>query len=237
MEPTRRFDDREIALIFERAGHLQESTQANPGNEGLTLAQLQEIARDVGIAPEHVAQAAHAVARGELAPSRSPRWLGLPVAVSRVVEFEHPVSDVAWAQLVGSMRETFDARGRLESDGVSRMWSNGNLRAVLEPTERGHRLRLSTRKGSARSLVSVGVGYLAGSGVLALLGVTGVMASNAATPAAAIFAACGAAFLAATALSLPRWARTRASQMESIAAQAGRLVAPGETGRPVISSS
>jgi hypothetical protein len=72
MEPTRRFDDREIALILERAGHLQESTQANPGNEGLTLAQLQEIARDVGIAPEHVAQAAHAVARGELAPSRSP---------------------------------------------------------------------------------------------------------------------------------------------------------------------
>jgi len=234
MEPTRRFDDREIALIFERAGHLQESTHGNPGNEGLTLAQLQEIARDVGIAPEHVTQAAQAVARGELAPSRSPRWLGLPVAVSRVVEFEHPVSDVAWAQLVGSMRETFDARGRLESDGVSHMWSNGNLRAVLEPTERGHRLRLSTRKGSARSLVAVGVGYLTGSGLFTLLGATGAMASNAATPAAAIFAACGLVFLASTAFTLPRWARTRASQMESIAAQAGRLTT-GDASRAAIS--
>ena len=226
MSPDRRFDDREIAAIFERAGLLQEAERNPNAGEGLTLAQLQEIARDVGIAPEHVTQAAHAVARGELAPPRSPRWLGLPVSVSRVVEFEHPVSDVAWAQLVGSMRETFEARGRVETDGVSRMWSNGNLRAVLEPTERGHRLRLSTRKGSARSLVGVGVGYLAGSGLFTLLGATGAMASNAATPAAAIFAACGLVFLASTAFTLPRWARTRASQMESIAAQAGRLMAP-----------
>ena len=49
----RRYSDEEVAAIFARATETQESQpRRNTPGEGMTLAELQEIGREVGIAPE-----------------------------------------------------------------------------------------------------------------------------------------------------------------------------------------
>ena len=58
----RRYSDEEVAAIFERAAKsqagLQRQQQPHALQHGMTLAELQQIGRDVGIPPELVARAA-----------------------------------------------------------------------------------------------------------------------------------------------------------------------------------
>ena len=57
----RRFNEEEVAAIFQQAtgDEAQHAPQRQlPSGEGLTLAELQEIGRQVGIPPELVVQAA-----------------------------------------------------------------------------------------------------------------------------------------------------------------------------------
>jgi len=55
----RRYNDDEVSAIFLAAAEGPQATSLSvPRSEGLTLADLQEIGREVGIAPEAVAQAA-----------------------------------------------------------------------------------------------------------------------------------------------------------------------------------
>ncbi len=227
MTSPRRFDDREIALIFEQASVAQNTRVdvADPA-DGLTLEQLQEIGREVGLAPEHIARAAHAVTRGDLLPTRRRTWLGLPVGVSRTIEFGRTVSDDEWNRLVGLFRETFEARGRIRTDGPFRQWTNGNLQALLEPTEHGHRLRLSTRKGDAQSRVIVGTFFLGMAVLLAGLGLVGDLEATRSVLVSAFFATMGVVSIGSTLVTLPRWARIRASQMEAIAAHTAAHPSP-----------
>jgi len=222
---NRRFSESEIALILEHAGAAQEKAQDATSNalsvssgEGLTLDQLQEIGTEVGIAPEFVARAANAVARGDLVPTQQRTWLGLPVGVARTIDFGRTVSDEEWDRIVVRLRETFEARGRLQRDGSFRQWSNGNLQALLEPTPSGHRLRLMTRKGDVASRVWLSaLGISATTVVWSALLLRGGNLDVGALVATSAMGLAGVLSLLSMRFQLPRWARTRAAQMESIA--------------------
>lgn len=233
MEDDRRFSEQEAAFILERAS--SEPSDADPGADegatgtvapvGLTLQQLQSIAVEAGISPEAVTRAAAQVRRGAMQPTRRERYAGLPVGVARTLDFESPVSDVAWARIVMALRETFAARGRVTQTGALREWRNGNLVAVLEPTPRGHRLWLSTRKGDARGWLGLGSGMMASSAVLALpLWLTGATNLAGQLWPPALMALVGAVTLAGAVWRLPRWARERSEQMEALAEVAARIV-------------
>jgi hypothetical protein len=80
----RRYDDKEIAAIFRAATEGSQSPQREVSREeGLTLADLQAIGREVGISPDAVAQAAQALDIRHGAASRT--FLGLPIGVARTV--------------------------------------------------------------------------------------------------------------------------------------------------------
>ncbi len=223
MNAPRRFDEREIALIFEQANAAQESRAVVAQQaHGLTLEQLHEIGHDVGISAEHITRAAGAVERGDLVPTQRRTWLGLPVGVSRTIEFHRPVSDDEWTSLVATLRETFDARGKVTTEGPFRQWHNGNLQALLEPTANGHRLRLTTRKGDAGVRVAMGAGYLALAALVAALVSVGAV-SDKASVGALILSLVGVGSLASAYIGLPRWASVRASQMEAIAAHTAEM--------------
>lgn len=208
----RRFNEAEVAAIFERATEAQQTGQRQlPSGEGMTLAQLQEIGREVGISPELVANAANAVDKVGRPTSRS--LLGLPVGVGRTVDLDRRLSDDEWERLVVDLRETFDARGSVRSDGSLRQWTNGNLQALLEPTATGHRVRLRTVKGDAQAFIVGGLGMI-GAGVIA------AVFSEGGAAAVSSFLAMGAGLIGLGALRLPSWARLRRRQMEEIA---GRL--------------
>jgi len=221
----RRYTDEEVAAIFSTAAEQTRPLPA-PSDEGLTLADLQEIGREVGIAPEAVARAARSLdARGRAA---STRLLGLPIGVARTVELGRRLTDAEWEHLVVDLREVFNAGGTVRSQGSLRQWTNGNLQALLEPTPTGDRLRLQTVKGSARAWMGAG-GFTAGvAGAVAIAGAAAGQLGHS-IPGVLFLLVTGLGMFAGGAFQLPGWARVRRRQMEEIAE---RLAVAGEPSSP-----
>lgn len=223
----RRYSEEEVAAIFERAAEAQQTARRQlPQGEGMMLAELQEIGREVGIPPELVAQAARSMDQGGLAASR--RFLGLQIGVGRTVDLDRRISEKEWERLVVDLRETFDARGTVRNDGSFRQWTNGNLQALLEPTETGHRLRLRTVKGDARGLMTAGLASLGVAAAMVIaFAVTGGLGDS--LPGVGFLSAIGLGMFGIGAIRLPGWARLRRHQMEGIAA---RLVLAAQSEDP-----
>ncbi len=136
----RRYSEEEVAAIFGRATEAQQSPRRQlPPGEGMTLDDLQEIGREVGIPPELVVQAARSMDQRGRPATRT--YLGLPIGVGRTIDLDRRLSEEEWEHLVIDLRDTFDAQGTVRYDGPFRQWTNGNLQALLEPTATGHRLR------------------------------------------------------------------------------------------------
>ena len=100
----RRYDEDEVAEIFERATEAQgRSLPGGRSAEGLTLQELQEVGREVGLSADLVARAAHSL---DMAPQvHGRKLLGLPVGVGRTVELARPLTDAEWHRLVADLRD------------------------------------------------------------------------------------------------------------------------------------
>lgn len=229
--PERRFSEAEVAAIFQRATEAPTPQRsAMVSSEGMTLAQLQEIGREVGIAPEAVAHAAQTLVDTGNPTTR--RFIGFPIGVGRSVDLDRKVSEQEWEQIVVDLRQTFDARGRLKQEGGFRQWTNGNLQALLEPTPTGTRLRLKTFNGSARAFMIAGLVF-AGMGAYPLIAFlsTGLPLSDIGWTGIVEMWAIGAPLFAFGSLRLPVWARRRQRQMEEIITRvaAGTTKVPTDT--------
>ena len=215
---SRRYDDKEIAAIFRGAadGSQQTASSDVPRDEGLTLAELQTIGREVGLAPEAIARAALALDVRRGAESRT--MFGLPIGVARTVNLNRRLTDDEWERLVVQLREVFAARGTMRSEGSFRQWTNGNLQVLLEPTETGHRLRFRTVHGAAMASIRTGLFAIGASAITALAVAPGGHLFKA-IPGVAFLFLTGAGMIASGAIRLPRWARLRQRQMEALAEQ------------------
>jgi hypothetical protein len=217
----RRYNEEEVAAIFERAAEAQ-AQQTSPSQlrsgAGMTLTDLQEIGREVGISREQLAEAAKAIELGGRQTSRE--FLGLPVGVGLTLDLGRKLSDDEWERFVADLRETFDARGTLRSEGSLRQWANGNLHAYLEPSVTGHRIRLRTVKGDARGMIVGGLA-MTGFAVVSMISaaVQGALGDAGFLTSMAMLATGGTAMFGVGALRLPRWARLRRRQMEAVAAR------------------
>jgi hypothetical protein len=214
--PADRFNEDEAAAIFARAAEV-EASDRHPvsGGGGMTLEELQEIGREAGLAPEAVAHAAASLRKaGTALPA--PTFLRIPIGVARTVPLERPLSDEEWGGLVGELQATFNASGRVSSDGTFREWRNGNLRIFAGPAPGGYQVDMRTSRGSARSLMTAG-------GVMAAIGATALTVATVTVSApgdATTLLAIGAGLFGAGLLQVPAWARRRREQFERIA---GRL--------------
>jgi hypothetical protein len=217
--PTRRYTDDEVTEIFRRA--TEQPPRLGAATDGLTLAELTEIGREVGIPEETVAAAVRSI---DAAPqSATHTLLGLPIGVARTVTLDRSVSDAEWDQLVVAARETFAARGTLRQDGTFRQWTNSNLQMLLEPTKDGHRVRFRTLNGNARRMILGG---------LAAVGIAGAVTAAALLSGApevadrldgmAILGGVGGLMVARGIWGLRRWAARRQAQFVELA---GRLQA------------
>jgi hypothetical protein len=210
----RRYSEEEVAAIFDRATKAQAGGKRQlPPGEGMTLAGLQEIGREVGIPGDLVAEAARSIdLRGR---DTTRRILGLPVGVGKVVDFGRPLSDKEWELLVVDLRQTFDATGRLRVDGSFRQWSNGNLKVMVEPTPTGHQVRFQTLRSRSTSLIAAGSAMLVAA--ILLVGFRGLDPESLVKHLSMGAAAVG--LLAWGAIPLPAWARLRRRQMEELVAR------------------
>lgn len=214
MSGERRYDRREIEEILGKAveerrpAALGSSTESS--SDGMTLAELQEVGREVGIPASRIAEAARAL---DLTPTVE-RTLGLPLKVGRTVRLPRALTEPEFEALVADLRATFNASGKVHRDGGLRGWTNGNLQAWIEPDGQGHRLRMGTTKGSARQLGGVGTGMLGMSGILGTLTAVG---ADVPLAGAGALLAMGIGTLVAAFGGVPSWARTRLDQMEAVA--------------------
>lgn len=216
--PERRYDEDEVAEIFGRATKAEEAVRRQvPRTEGMTLAELQEIGREVGIAPDRVAEAARALTLPATRTTR--RFLGVTIGVGRTVELGRQLSDEEWERVVVLLRETFDARGSLKSHGSLREWTNGNLQVLLEPSAQGHKLRLRTTHGPSQALMMGGTAMIALSAVLTVATELTVGFANAdGIEGMLSIALLGVGSFLAGVIRLPSWVRERRKQMDEIAA-------------------
>ena len=224
MAEERKYRHDEVREIFELASSTHEVGRPAAFDEsGLTLAELQEVGREVGMEPSRIAEAALTLdTRRDVLPRRTS--LGMPISVGRVIDLPRAVTDREWDLLVVEFRETFGARGQVTSHGGIREWSNGNLHAFLEPTETGHRLRLRTLKGGARALNWMGVAGLAVGLIMLTMFLTGGSSPVKMEQAMMYLMGIGGEALAANLLRLPRWAHEREGQMEYLAGRAGAML-------------
>ena len=223
MSDSRRYDEQQIAEILRRATEADEAAPPASGS-GLTLAQIQEVGSEVGITPARIEHAARALDLPGASPPVS--FLGAPRSVTRMVPLDRPLSDDEWMRLVVVLRETFGAKGTVESVGPLRTWYNGNLQVHVEPWEGGHRVRMSTFKGNVTEMTAMGGAFL----FMAIL--TGLLiyfkkGMDVGLIMSAMFGALGLGAIGSARMSLPSWADRRADQMEEIAERIPRLLDDG----------
>lgn len=155
--PDRTYTQQEIARILDGAAKRQ-AASPTPEGGGLTLEELEEVAAASGIAPEHVAAAAAALAGS---PAARGRVLGMPVEVEGSRLLPGPVSDETWSKMVAELRRAFGGPGVVSGDGRMRTWSTVTGRrsspvvATVEPEGGRTRISLgqSTRDRVTRMLI------------------------------------------------------------------------------------
>ena len=203
----RRYTGDEIDEIFKTAAS-SSLPDRTTSSSGLTLGELTAIGRDVGIPPEQIEAAARRLEqRSSLAPRAS--ILGLPLSVGRTVDLPRAPTDREWSILVGELRELFQAHGHENSTADTKSWHNGNLHAVIEPTEAGYRLRMGTRKRDATAGIGFGFIMLA----VAIFFVFMYDGGSNEILTSLFFALMAAGTISYNALRLPRWASERDEQM------------------------
>lgn len=227
MSEERRYQDHEIRQILDLAiGEEDGPAQSLPAVDGLTLRQLHEVGRDVGLLPDRITQAvATFEGRGESVPRRT--TLGLPTSVGRVVQLARNPSDREWELLIAELRTTFGVKGEVTSHGGLREWSHGTLHAFIEPTETGHRLRLADSSVAVGGIVLGGLAVAFGLLILVVLLGKDDPGFRLAVPA--FFSLLGGSLAAGSAISLPRWARKQEQRMEHIGRRAVSLLALPES--------
>jgi len=217
MRDERRYSDEEVARILDEATRARgEAGSSLSSLEGFTLDELKAIGGEVGIDPRTIERAARELDRPLPAVSPDVRLLGARIGVGRTVHLPRSLTEDEWNRLVVDLRETFDAKGKIETDGAFRQWRNGQLQALLEPTAEGERLRLKTVKSQGRMFLSFGAVMLV---VLTLTALVAILFGDglSADSDFLTLAMLGGGMMASQYLLLPPWARKRELQMEGVA--------------------
>jgi hypothetical protein len=224
MSKERRYQDHEIRQILDLAiGQKDGPAQSLPAVDGLTLLELQDVGREVGLPPDRITQAVAAFeGRGESVPRGT--TLGLPTSVGRVVPLPRSPSDREWDLLIAELRTTFGGKGEVTVHGGLREWSHGALHAFIEPTETGHRLRLADSNLAVGGIVLGG--FIVAFALLILLILLGKNGPDFKLAVPVFLSLLGGSLVAGSAISLPRWAREQERRMAHMSKQAASLLAP-----------
>jgi hypothetical protein len=215
----RRFTDREMRLIFERAGEADVGAQSD---KGYSLAEIQEIALQVGLSPTDVARAASTIS----SPEASYPVLGGPIRFHASRILESTLTDDGVASVALRIREATGLHGELRDVPGGAEWRVRSAMGliVVDFTARGTgtRVDLTVARDDQAAVTAIGVGF---AGLVA-----GVATAIAAANGLHVGALAGVGIGAVTAIggawagirlvwsrASRRWARKTDALMETIA--------------------
>lgn len=230
MSNERKYQDHEVQQILDLAiGQDEAPARQLPASDGLTLVQLQDVGREVGVPPSRMAQAvATFESRGEVAPRG--KLLGLPTVVGHVVPLPRNLTDREWELLVARLRTTFGVKGESRSDGGMREWSHGNLHAFIEPTDTGYRLRMTDTNAGA-VVAMLGGGFFLMMATMIFVVLLGKVDPGFRFIVPGFFSLIGGGLLGGGVRMLPRWARQSEERMTELTSYAASLTGRTEPGR------
>ena len=237
--PSQRYSEQEMALILKRAAELQEG--ADGAGAQRTLAEIQQIAAEVGIDAPFVSEAVAELER----PRPRVGWLGAPTRFHD----ERNVAGLLGSNEIGELLD--QARAELGLHGEVRQVFDGvelRLRSPLGtsiltvgPRAGGTRIALTTER--LDQAVAIGIGSVV-IGLLAALGGVSIAinVTDNALIASAIVAASAIAGTLVSARALwygvaERWRRRTRSIVGSLADRAMQLGSTANTVAPETSSS
>ena len=158
MSKERRYNEKEIAAIFEQAAKdFDVAQQKVQSGEGLTLKEIEGIAKEVGISPEFVQRAASKVELKQRSP-RDKKIAGLPFQIARLVQLPASFGDQEWDRLIADLHDVYGVVGTIQEtrQGRGRSWATENVQVYLEPTGSSQRLRVISTNGGGTLLLLFG---------------------------------------------------------------------------------
>ncbi len=184
---SRRFDEREVALILREATRVVRGSEAGSvdpltlgAGDGLTLEELKEIASEVGIDPSRVDQAARSLL---VRPRPSPfqMFLGTPAQIRIQSELPAKLDDKDLSEALFEIRSVMSVQGTPAGSPGAWEWTSGSelggRHVTIARTSTGTRLDVTGDFGNAaRGAAGVGA-------VVAGVGAVGVTAAVAAVGA------------------------------------------------------
>ena len=122
---ARRYNEKEVALVIKRAAELQSdaSERGESASEGLSLGELEQVAREAGIDPALVRQAAQDLDTRHNTSEPS-RFLGAPSVISIERTIRGEVSADEYEAIVHELRRTFNDNGIVSTLGKSLAWTS-----------------------------------------------------------------------------------------------------------------
>jgi hypothetical protein len=169
-DQARRYTEPELSLIIQAALDLEKRSRIEASG-GLSLAEIEEIARETGISAEHIRLAVEGLA-GQGKKSRSRLLLGGETSIRRTEVLPEELTQAELDRLEASLPAlTGQAEGRVAGGG-SLTWKRGILKTILDGfplslrvdrAEGGTRIEATARLGSMAAVLFAAAG---GAGVL-----------------------------------------------------------------------
>ena len=214
MGTDRRYSEAEVAEILDRASSGDVTAAEAVGQYDLTLAEIQEIGREVGIRSEDVSAAAHALVRGRhRTPMASMRRRA---TIKRVVELRSIPTDAQWDRMVVDLREVIGTPGAVERSGSLRSWHGAGVEVHGEPVGAGYRIRIVAKnENAAQSVIGGGVSVVVGflmAGAMVAAGTADAVTIG----ASALVVATGVGMASWGRFALVRWTRRMKRQLDQV---------------------
>jgi hypothetical protein len=155
--PARRYDDKEIARLLKRATELQAQEPHTPEHEGLTLRELEIIAREAGIDAGLLHQAAAELDRGPAQTGLGPLLAGEVVSLLLERTFEGELDASELEGLLPLVNIAADTTGNVSLVGHTLNFNGGG-----QQSSRAVQILISSRDGQTLVRVEERYGQLAG---------------------------------------------------------------------------
>lgn len=207
---SRRYNEKEVALIIQQASELQEADAPGESSAGMSLIELEQIARETGLDPALIRRAAADLDTRvtDRAPSR---FLGAPSTLRLERTIDGEISPDEYEAIVLEIQRTVGGMGAASTLGRTLQWTSAGtgrrrlsgrmVQVTLTPKNGRTSIRIEEPVSQvARALFAVSMGAI-GMGMMPLVSVGGGYLGTAlAGPTAAVGAAVatGAAFLGTT---------------------------------------
>jgi len=166
--PARRYNEKEVARLLKRASELQRSSPAAPNPSGLTLTELEDIAREAGLDVDMLRQAATELNASPMPRNAGEKLAGAPlrIVLERTLPFE--ASEANFILLVPAIENAFSGPGQISQIGRTFSWH-----ASRSNSGRTQQVRVTIHSGETLIRIEESFGGLVGGVYGGILGGVG----------------------------------------------------------------